>query len=127
MRINELPLYSPGGCVHVKDKKKIYRFPIVLLHYPNGMFTWRGVGQKIPDNMIMIGVGDMVFAGDDDSHGDWLLEINPVGVEIDFSKCCWPLLGHTWWDSFCEDHDCECSNDGHTRFTGAKYKKKHKK
>ena len=124
MKITDLPTVLNKDCLL---HERFYRFPIVLLQYLNGMFTWRGVGQRIPDHAMMIGVGYIIFVGEDDSKGFWPLEINPVAVEIDFSRCHWCLMEHTWKDLWCEDHDVEWSDDGHTRITGAKYKKKEKK
>ena len=117
MRINQLPTERPVNVV----TENIHRLPVVLLKYVAGdMYTWRGVGQKLPNHVWVVGIINIVFV--DDGHSSCFpLGVEPSWVEIDFNSGDQFMKRIVWSEMFFDQHDVDWSMNMEGGVASAKY------
>ena len=109
LKINELPVVP--NRILLKGKRA-YRFPIVILKKTNGVYTWRGIRQNIPNHVVMAGVAHVVFVRGVGADSNHTIVVIPVWVDFGSAKNELPFHKAMWSSVIFDDHYFGWLSDG---------------
>lgn len=122
MRLNQLPIIRLPDTELDRSviEGKIYYFPIIIFQLANGLYTWRGEGQYLPNSVTFIASAKIVFAGDDDGCSEWPLNIRAIAVDLNDTS---HYFGdQTEWERLhFQSHDISWNSNGNGRLCAAQF------